>query len=486
MAVIKGRVPVAAPTAISTATILCGLALTSLLLPQDDAEGVFAAAGIGVGLSLALATGIEATAGVRALIRVDILMLWALYGLTFLEFLFPQRGTGIGINATLSSATIGTYAVLLGFAGLVVGRHWVPRRGRPRQISTSMEVRPANIFLLFVFAALLGYLHIFLAVDFDLFEALRQMSLPRFAQAWSRGRYGDALSLLVELGALIYLIPPIAGLIYARSAEYNLAQKMIVTIVLLFTFYYGFSSGTRNILATYVITFVGAYFLNKPKLNFWHVLCYGVPTLVLLALGTAYMLEFRQVGLGDFSFQESRLNTLYVDQNMVVISRITDLFPNVYNYLGLEIPFYGVIHPIPRMLWPGKPEGLSVSLESALGADPTSVTFASTFVGEAYMAGGLLAVLFAGLLYGAMGEMWNRLSRDINSPFQQLLYASGFFCAALSMRSTVWTSVAALPTLALWLFGKLWLSSARRPAAGISSNRSSVHCLRSGYPPDKG
>src|SRR5262249_22276100 len=273
-----------------------------------------------------------------------------------------------------------------------------------------------NIFLLFVFAALLGYLHIFLAVDFDLFEALRQMSLPRFAQAWSRGRYGDALSLLVELGALIYLIPPIAGLIYARSAEYNLAQKMIVTIVLLFTFYYGFSSGTRNILATYVITFVGAYFLNKPKLNFWHVLCYGVPTLVLLALGTAYMLEFRQAGLGKFSFQESRLNTLYVDQNMVVISRITDLFPNVYNYLGLEIPFYGVIHPIPRMLWPGKPEGLSVSVESALGADPASVTFASTFVGEAYMAGGLLAVLFCGLLDGAVGGSWDCPGPGIKFP----------------------------------------------------------------------
>jgi hypothetical protein len=102
------------------------------------------------------------------------------------------------------------------------------------------------------------------------------------------------------------------------------------------------------------------------------------------------------------------------------------------------------------------------------------------------MAGGMLTVLFTGLLYGAMAEMWNRLSRDINSPFQQLLYASGFFCAALSMRSMFWTSVTALPTLALWLFGKFWISSARRPTAGTSSNRSSVHCLRSGYPPDKG
>jgi hypothetical protein len=86
---------------------------------------------------------------------------------------------------------------------------------------------------------------------------------PRFSQSWSRGRYGDASALLVELGALIYLIPPIAGLVYARSKNYNLGQKVIVTLVLLFTLYYGFASGTRNIIATYVITFLVAYFLNK-------------------------------------------------------------------------------------------------------------------------------------------------------------------------------------------------------------------------------
>src|SRR5262249_56817340 len=84
------------------------------------------------------------------------------------------------------------------------------------------EVRPASFLLRFVLATLLGYLHVFLAVNFDPFEAVRQMSLPRFSQSWGRGRYGDAYSLLYELGALIWLIPPLAGIIYARSRDYNL------------------------------------------------------------------------------------------------------------------------------------------------------------------------------------------------------------------------------------------------------------------------
>ena len=83
---------------------------------------------------------------------------------------------------------------------------------------------------------LLGYFHVFLAVNFDPFEALRQMSLPRFSQSWGRGQYGDAYALLFEVGALIYLIPPIAGLIYARSKEYKVLVKVVVAICALIYF----------------------------------------------------------------------------------------------------------------------------------------------------------------------------------------------------------------------------------------------------------
>jgi oligosaccharide repeat unit polymerase len=459
-------------TALSTTTLLCGLALTGLSLTSNHAVGVFTPAAIGIGLSLCLATGIEATAGVRSLIRVDILTLWVLYGLTFLEFLFPQPD----IDALVSpeAATSGAYAVLLGFAGLALGRHLVPRRRGYTQSSGSIHVPPASIFLLFILATLLGYLHICLAVNFDLFEALRQMSLPRFAQSWSRGRYGDVYALLYEIGALIYLIPPIAGLIYARSQDYNLIQRAVVTVVLLFTFYFGFASGTRNIIATYIITFLGAYLLTKSDLKFRQVLYFGVPTLFIMLLGMSYMLAFRGGGLGNYSFADASPNTLYIDHNMVIISRITEMFPNLYGFLGLEIPYYGLVHPIPRALWPGKPDSLSVSIEAALGADPETVTFTSTFVGEAYMSGGLLAVLVAGLMLGAVAGLWNRVGSNEKSPFAQLLYASGFLCAALTMRSTSWMSVMALPTLALWIYGKLLhtsSSSSPRPITIRSDDR---------------
>src|SRR5262245_55141278 len=129
-------------TAVSTAVMLCGLAITGVVLPSDGAIDVFTVAAVGVGLSLSLATGIEGIAGVRRLIRVDIMMLWVLYGLTFLEFLFPQPNVDALVSP--AAATSGTYAVLLGFAGLVVGRHLVPRQRGSRQDRSFVQVQPAN------------------------------------------------------------------------------------------------------------------------------------------------------------------------------------------------------------------------------------------------------------------------------------------------------------------------------------------------------
>ena len=165
------------------------------------------------------------------------------------------------------------------------------------------------------------------------------------------------------------LIPPIAGLIYARSKEYKLFQKVIVTIVLLFTFYYGFASGTRNVFATYVITFGGVYFIANPQFNWRQALFLGVPMLGRLLFATVYMLRFRTVGLGNFSFLGARISSFFVDYNIVNVSHLTEVFPDVFEFLGLEIPYNALIRPIPRVLWSGKPEGLSVTIESALGAD---------------------------------------------------------------------------------------------------------------------
>jgi hypothetical protein len=141
--------------------------------------------------------------------------------------------------------------------------------------------------------------------------------------------------------------------------------------------------------------------------------------------------------------------TLFIDHNLPVISRLTDLFPDSVQYLGLEVAYYSIVRPVPRALWPEKPMGLSVEVADVLGLH--GLTISSTFVGEAYMMGGYLAIVVVGLVLGWLAGWWNRFGQDLRSNVNVALYASGFFAAMISMRSMLWLTTAMLPSFALWL-----------------------------------
>jgi oligosaccharide repeat unit polymerase len=434
-----------------TLIMMLGLAATWLALPSNDPVSIFDTAAIGVGIALLSATAMEAFSGVRALIRTDNLMLWVLYGLTLLEFLFPQPDVNTAVS--VEAATRGTGAVLLGLVGLILGRHLV----RAGSNYVPVNLKPNNLFGFFLFAFVIGYLHIFIAVNFNPIEMIEQMSGPRFSQSWGRGKYGNAYSLLYELSLLIYLLPPVAGVMLARANHFSIVQKAIVVSVLTLTFYYAFASGTRNVLGTYAISMFGAYFLSKPNLKLKQVLMVGVPIAALLLFASTLMLEFRNFGNTWLTEGERHYDTLYIDHGIVNLSKLTDVFPDAVDYLGLEIPYQALIRPIPRALWPGKPEGLSTGIEAALGVTDNITTLSATFVGEAYMAFGFVGVLVAGVVFGAAAGWWNRVGQGADSPFSQVLYASGFLCAAMAMRSLLAMVPFMLPTVGLWIFGRYWL-----------------------------
>jgi oligosaccharide repeat unit polymerase len=443
----------------ATGVLVPGLLITALTLPSGNAGETFIYAANGAAFVLILSLAIELRSGFRGMLRADIVMILTLFGLTLIEFLIPQKQM-FDFEVSAQGAVDGSAAVLIGFMGITIGRHFFPSTPPPRHAGRSLDIPPKTMFRLYLLVFLLGYLHIFLAVNFDVLEAMRQMALPRFSQSWGRGRLGGWADLLVEVGALIYLIPPLAGCVYAQSYRYSALQKFLVAAIFIFTLYYGFSGGTRNVFGTYMITFCGAYLALQPNITFRRLISFLAPAGVIALVGMYFMLEFRTQGLGNYSFSESEFNGVFVDSNMTVISKLTEVFPRVHSYLGLEIPLNALIRPIPRAIWPGKPEGLSVGMEDALGVE--GLTLASTFVGETYMAGGFLGVLLAGVFFGAAAGKWNQMGRDLNSNYKLILFVSGFFAAAISMRSLLSAGPTILPTLALWLYGKIFLNSAYR------------------------
>jgi hypothetical protein len=76
------------------------------------------------------------------------------------------------------------------------------------------------------------------------------------------------------------------------------------------------------------------------------------------------------------------------------------------------------------------------------------MTVAASFAGEAYMAGGFIAVFLIGLSFGVAAGWWNSLFSPKNSEMGLLIYASGFFSAVISMRSLFVFTTALMPTAA--------------------------------------
>ncbi len=465
--------------------VLLGCLLIAWTLGGEAGEtvtGTLRDQAIVVGLGLAGSVALDYRRGLRNLIRTDIVCLSALYFLTYVEFLFPQpEFDEIAAPFDVLGAS---QLVLLAMGCLALARH-IGFRSKFRELphlSGIAGLSPKQWLWLFWIASALGYFHMLMAVQFNIFDMVEAMMRARFSQPWGRGKYGDWKALLYELSLFIYLIPPVYGILLAQRNKLPTFAFLAATVIAAFTLFYGFSSGTRNVFATYVAGMIGAYLLVLPRLKIRHAVVASLLGGSLLYFSTNHMLAFRQIGLANYleygapnQDEEEVDKTFFVDANLLNMSLVMDTMPSQFDFTGWDVPYSALIRPIPRALWPGKPEGLKVGVEEAAGME--GLTLSVTFVGEAYMSAGALGVALAGAFFGTLCGIWNSLFRGRWDPFSQLVYAAGFFPAAISMRSLFALSTAILP-----IFGLLAISAIVRRTQGNGTSRKTPKHRSTGDP----
>jgi hypothetical protein len=426
--------------------------VTGLLLSSDSSADLARQAAVGVGIGLAGFALIEMRQSWRNMFRADLLALVALYFLTLFEFWFQQAYFDAVVPVSQTQA--GLNLVLVAFGSLAIGRHVVlPQSRRLLQV---MVVPTPSMLVIAVFwiAAAIGYLHMFMAVSFDPVAFWEGVLRPRFVRPWSRGSIGGWHTILIELGLFRYLLPPLAGIVLARASDYSSGQVIAVIGLGLFTLFEGFASGTRNVFAVYLLTFLVGYAFAVPY-HQWKrpAVAFGIGGL-LMYWATSVMLAFRGIGIARYFSSDVRPTRyledstgVFVDHNLRNIAGLTEVFPAEQSFLGFEIPWLALVQPIPRALWSGKPTGLSTSIEEALGAE--GYTLSTTFIGEAYMSGGYLAVVLISVVIGALAGWWTRHLAFRNSDLGILMYASGLFAFAICMRSMIWFTTGMLPAVGL-------------------------------------
>jgi oligosaccharide repeat unit polymerase len=445
------------PSVSGTACLVFGAMLAYSLYPAvQSATEMARIVAISIGIALLVSFSFDSRRGIRNLLRSDVLCLLAIYGLTLLEFLFPQ--VKFNEMATPEQTSTALNIVLVGISAMAIGRHLVAQRSVASPDLNFQEISNNTIFLLFLISAFLGYLAILLSVNFNLLEVGENLLKPRFAQPWSRGRLGGWDSLIYELGLLRYSLSPLAALLLNRRQSFSSLKLVLVLSITGFTWFYDFASGTRNILIIDIATFVMAYVLTLPKNTIQNTLMPIVLSIVLIFSASYHMLEFRQMGLGAYinnyaDASEDSRETLAVDYNLASIGQLASAFPEQHPFLGLEVLTWALIKPVPRAFWPGKPEGLSVSIEQIMSAQGWTV--ASTYLGESYMMGGMVGVILISLFLGMLSTWWNRMAMQQQSDYGLVIFALGCFAALIAMRSMFWLTTAMLPVIALVSFRKM-------------------------------
>jgi hypothetical protein len=452
------------PRGLGTVLFLAGMWTTVAIMQGKESSEVAHFAAIGFGISLALSLWIDFKDGILNLIRADLLAIMALYFLTLFEFLFPQHDFDMQANAFYTKKAV--IACAVGFSGLAIGRHLPNIKKHPLKQIFVTPTPKSWVMIMFIACVFLGSLNMLMAVNFNVLEMLGDFANPRFTQPWTRERLGDWHALLHELEMILELVPPIAGVIFGRRKKFPGWQLVIAAMGMLYVLYYGFSAGTRNVFDTDLVTFLIGYAFAMPPGKKKELIAVSGACVMLLVLSSFLMLQFREMGLKNyiangykrtiaFADQES----MFIDYNLYSVCRIVEIFPDPQRYLGWEVPYLAIVRPVPRAVWPGKPEGLSFSLEEALGAE--GYTVSASFVGESYMSHGFPAVFLAGIIFGAIMGWWSHLASSRNSELGILIYASGFLAAVISMRSLYVFTTAMLPT-ALAVVGGHFLVKAIR------------------------
>ena len=194
---------------LGTRAALIGVAITAFSVQGDTPSQLGRFAAIGAGISILISLAFDFRRGIFNMIRADLMAILSFYFLTLFEFLFPQPEFDAMNKAPATHTAV--LVVLVGLAGLLIGRHLLHPKKQPLEKTLTREIPAGLMVAMFWGSFIVGFVYMFAAVNFDPVKVLDGFMWPRFTQPWSRGRFGDWRALLYELNMFIYLIPPLAG-----------------------------------------------------------------------------------------------------------------------------------------------------------------------------------------------------------------------------------------------------------------------------------
>jgi hypothetical protein len=162
------------------------------------------------------------------------------------------------------------------------------------------------------------------------------------------------------------------------------------------------------------------------------------------------MLNIRTSGYEDFLMRGSEYDYLHIDDNFLRLAQIIDLVPERRPYVYTQQVVFTLVRPVPRVFWPNKPVNPGFDLAAEVGLK--GVSLSSSILGEWYISYGWWALIFGGLLHGALAKTVNAIPR-VGNP---IVYALSAMVLVAGMRSMLDLVVMSYALVAFWLINLMY------------------------------
>ena len=461
----RARLRLAIHPFVGLISVIIGTLAASAAVPEDlkSPDSLFQPALI-LSLGLALGPIVACRNDPRSILRVEnVICLSPIFWL-LLEPL--QMATVMGTIAGREQVVLVFQAI-----GLFVGGLWfaclIPAWKLPAAWRQSLSYEP-NARVLFgiaIAAFAVGILKFAIPCQFNLPRMVFYLGEMRWAAPWGRGALGSWDAFLDHLAYFGYLLPTLAVLLARRIGWANPRTLFVVAlsfIMLLFLM----QGGGRRVIGVMMGAALITYVLGAPRLQM-RIILVSLGTVFALLWVTIKMLENRNVGFASiFETPKSTASATSasispagrafysVDNNMRSFAELAYFVPAKHPYVYHNYFIWVIIRPIPRVFWPGKPEGPGFDLPKATGQ--RGVSLSVTLIGELYMAGGLLVVLLGGCLYGRLAGIASTLLESERTAGSLLSYGIATLALFAGMRSGIDLVLMLYPLLA-WS-GLLWFA----------------------------
>jgi hypothetical protein len=277
--------------------------------------------------------------------------------------------------------------------------------------------------------------------------------MARMEVPWRRD-FGPFDTALLHMRYAGFLVLPFAVAILAKEGRMSWRSTLVALLGLMMLLILVREGGRRHVGLVGGATAL-TWILLRPQIRWRHLWqLAGAAALLLLLLQA--IAAWRDVGFGTglaegLSIEPPGKHGLSVDRNFGALIAITETVPERYPHTGFRGLLYEVTFPIPRQLFPWKPEGRGFDLRDVLDLHVSQGwSWTASAVGDFYLIGGWGGLMLGGMFFGSAA---NRVSRLLEAPLtvrRRLAFTVGTMILFIGLRALHEGALLGFAGAALW------------------------------------